>query len=99
MCLFFFKKRGFYCGEIIKSRHLHDFADRALFVAWVNSLGGVAGKEVAVVLQSGGTLEDRNTFFFCNARVDRTLIDDDISVGEDTSNRFTRNRFEELAQI
>lgn len=78
----------FVVQRIYQVRHLGsrtggDFLDvgnAVFFVAGVDALGTVAGKEVHVVFQARNAFQYRYALFFCGARIDGGFVDNDIAL-------------------
>ena len=77
---------GFGCGA---GCHFHDLLHRMFLISRINTLRRISGKEIAVKNQSGGSLQNGDTFIFCYAGADSRFIDHDIASAQDLPYRFT----------
>ena len=67
---------------------LLDGGQAVLFVAGVDALWAVAGKEVAVELEAGVLFEDGDADFFGGAGIDGGFVDDDGALAHDLADGF-----------
>ena len=58
-------------------------------VARIDTFRGITGKEVYIELQSADALYHWQTLIFCHTRIHRTLINDDVALGNNLSDGLT----------
>src|SRR5665213_1402034 len=71
-------------------RNLADRGQAMFLVAGIDALRAVAGEEIAIEFQPRHALEDRNTYFFRAAGINRRLVDHDVALLEYAANRLAR---------